>query len=135
MKKTWESNPPCLSLVSGSRIASISRISNASQPTPSDIIQLDTSITLQVKQVVREWSGYNTPSQTLQLHYLCDMDSNLRDLTPQIVTSENVLFPLAGPDKRFCRPQDSLNVVDPPCPKTGLIGYKSKKKNWNGKEK
>lgn len=38
-----------------------------------------------------EVTKYNSPTQTLQLHYTCDLESKLRSLTAQNVTSENVL--------------------------------------------
>ena len=105
------------------------RISNASQPTPSDIIH-NTSTIPQVNQVVDEWSGYNPPTRTLQLHYLCEVVSKLRSLK---ITDSNVRkrpFSFSQSLTNGClglRISSMLN--DPPCPKTGLIGCKNTKKN------
>ena len=63
------------------------------------------------------------------------MDSNLRDLKAQTVTSENVLFPSAALTNGFVGLQNPLMLNDPPCLKASLVGYKSTKKNRNDKGK
>jgi hypothetical protein len=111
---------------SGLRIAPTSRISNASQPTPSDIIGTTKHHTLLKGNDLLE---YNTPTRTLQLHYTCEVDSKLRSLK---ITDSNVRkrpFSISQPYKRLRRPLDSIDVLTRPCPlRTGLVGCKYTKK-------
>ena len=62
-------------------------------------------------------------------------DSKLRSLKSQIVTSENVLFPLASPTNGFVGlriPSMFWHILPQP---TGLVKCKDKKYKWNHKEK
>lgn len=71
-----------------------------------------------------ERSAYNTPTQTLQLHYTCDLDSKLRSLTAQIITYENVLSEACPTNGIASFPR----CLDPPCPLwTGLVNGKDRK--------
>ena len=94
----------------------VSRISNASQPTPSDIIKFGTDIYHQNTMIATNSRDIIHPRERFVALPLCK-DSNLRDLTSQTGNVQKTSFPFGCPYKRCSQPPDSIDVCfDPPCP-------------------
>ena len=92
------------------------RISNASQPTPSDIIEFGVDINHQDTMIATNSRDIIHPRERFVALPLCK-DSNLRDLTSQTGNVQKTSFSIGCPYKRCSQPLDSINVCfDPPCP-------------------
>ena len=90
------------------------RISNASQPTPSDIIKFSVDVNHQsIKIATNSWDIIHPRERFVALS-LCT-DSNLRDLTTQTGNVQKTPFPFGLPYKWHRWPPDSIDVkYDPP---------------------
>ena len=114
-----------------------SRISNASQPTPSDIILYQIHLRHKHSHSCG-WDIIHPRGRSVALPLY--VDSKLRSLITQIVTSENVLSLRLVLTNGFLLPPDSLDVLTRHPSWTGLVICKinnncqNDKKNGNKKE-
>ena len=128
-KKTWEFVSSLIPVFRPSHCPFV-KISNASQPTPSNIISLPTNAIIKF-YYSSKWLEYNTPhvdaSVALPLWYGFKVAKFEK---PQIVTFENVLSETSLTNDIASFHQ----CLDPPCPlRTGLVSGKIKKYFWKNK--